>query len=101
MTSRMDPIAPIGGCREAEPFALQVIDDSMAPEFAKGCIVVIDPGGRATHGSYVFAEYEGTYIFRRLEMDGSRVLLRALNDAYPPIRIRGKEELLIEAGRIE
>ncbi len=43
-------------CVEAEPFALQVLDTSMQPEFRKGCIILIDPTGRATDGSYVLAQ---------------------------------------------
>lgn len=43
-------------CVEAEPFALQVLDSSMQPEFRKGCIILIDPTGRATDGSYVLAQ---------------------------------------------
>ena len=35
-----------GSCSENEPYALQVIDDSMEPEFAKGCVIVIDPTGK-------------------------------------------------------
>ncbi|PID50217.1 MAG: hypothetical protein CR991_02725 [Proteobacteria bacterium] len=29
-----------GHCAEAEPFALQIIDGSMEPEFAQGCIII-------------------------------------------------------------
>jgi len=43
-------------CTEAETFALQVTDDSMEPEFRKSCIIVVDPTGRATDGSYVLAQ---------------------------------------------
>lgn len=42
-------------CVEAETFALRVLDDTMQPEFRKGCIILIDPTGRATDGSYVLA----------------------------------------------
>jgi DNA polymerase V len=47
-----------GTCVDAEPFALQVTDISMEPEFARGCIVIIDPTGRATAGAYVLAELD-------------------------------------------
>ena len=30
-------------CVEGEPFALRVLDDSMQPEFRRGCVIVIDP----------------------------------------------------------
>ena len=29
----------LGGCGSSEPFALQVTDNSMEPEFKKGCII--------------------------------------------------------------
>ncbi|OED34865.1 hypothetical protein AB833_31745 [Chromatiales bacterium (ex Bugula neritina AB1)] len=50
--ARLEPAT----CTEAEPFALRVLDDSMLPEFKPGCIIVIDPTGRATDGSFVLAE---------------------------------------------
>ena len=42
-------------CVEAETFVLQVLDDSMEPEFRKNCMIVIDPTGHAKDGSYVLA----------------------------------------------
>ena len=33
------------GCGASEPYALQVTDNSMEPEFPEGCIVLIDPSG--------------------------------------------------------
>lgn len=43
-------------CTEAETFVLQVLDDSMEPEFLTDCIIVVDPTGLATEGSYVLAK---------------------------------------------
>ena len=70
-------------CVEAEPFALQVTDDSMEPEFARGCIVVIDPTGLVEDGAYVIAERTDGLVFRRLRLEGQRVWLDALNGNYP------------------
>jgi len=77
-------------CVEAEPFALRVLDDSMQPEFRKGCIIVIDPTGRAADGSYVLAkDGEEGYLFRQLKQDsltGDQEKcwkLTALNTEYP------------------
>jgi len=73
-------------CKEAEPFALRVLDDSMQPEFRKGCIIVIDPTGRATNGSYVLVDTaDGGYVFRQLAEHQGGYQLRALNDQYPVI----------------
>ncbi len=81
--SQMAP-APdeLSGCASAEPFALQVIDDSMEPEFKKGCIIIIDPEGLATDGSYVIALIENGYIFRQLRRHEDKYYLVPLNEAY-------------------
>lgn len=81
--ARLEPAT----CTEAEPFALQVLDDSMEPEFNRGCIILVDPTGRATDGSFVLAEHtNGEYLFRQLQQnaDGPWKLI-ALNDRYPPV----------------
>lgn len=72
-------------CVDAEPFALQVTDNSMEPEFKRGCVVVIDPTGVVKDGAYVFAEAGGEFLFRRLRLEGERVWLDALNDEYPSL----------------
>jgi len=87
-------------CTEAETFVLQVLDDSMEPEFKQDCMIVIDPTGRATDGSYVLAHRKsnidtspsdddpeslvGEFQFRQLRrgVDDAWQLC-ALNDAYP------------------
>jgi len=70
-------------CIEAEPFALRVKDDSMAPEFREGCVIIIDPTGHAHDGAFVLAEHQGGYVFRQLCIDGDAVRLKALNIDYP------------------
>lgn len=73
-------------CSYNELFALQVLGDSMEPEFPDKCIVVIEPADRAANGAYVFVEVEGVRWFRQYveEADGRRKLM-ALNDLYPDI----------------
>jgi SOS-response transcriptional repressor LexA len=80
-----------GGCSEAEPYALQVLGDSMEPEFEDGCIVIIDPAGHVQNGVYVIAVHEEEYIFRQLLIEDQRFFLCALNNAYPRIEINGME----------
>ena len=58
--------APPTTCTEAEPFTLRTVDDSVEPEFADGCVIIVDPTGVAKDGAFVVAEIEGMYIFRRL-----------------------------------
>ena len=72
-------------CVEAEPFALQVTDDSMEPEFARGCIIIVDPTGRVRDGAFVLAELDGEYIFRMLRDDGCGMRLEALREGHDPI----------------
>lgn len=72
----------LGGCGNSEPFALQVVDDSMEPEFKRGCIIVIDPAGVITHLCYVLATVENGYIFRQLSIEADKYYLQPLNEAY-------------------
>lgn len=76
-------------CIEAEPFALQVTDDSMEPEFDKGCVVIVDPTGRVRDGAFVLAELDSGFVFRQLSLVEGQAELRALNERYPatPISI--------------
>ena len=74
---------------EAEPFALQVLDDSMEPEFAKGCIVIIDPTGVARDGAFVVAELDGALALRQLSETGDGLRLLALNPGYQSERLSG------------
>ena len=70
-------------CGSSEPFALMVVGDSMAPEFADGEIIIVEPGGRAGDGSFVVAQVAGDWTFRQLVRCGGGWQLRALNPAYP------------------
>ena len=79
--------APPTTCIEAEPFALRVTDDSMEPEFAAGCIIIVDPTGVAKDEGFVLAEIDGAYIFRKLERTDEGDRLVALNEDYPPVAL--------------
>mgnify|MGYP006317666663 CR=1 FL=1 len=77
------PIVPVahdeaGDCAGAEPFVLMVLGDSMAPEFAEGEIIVVEPEGLAVDGSFVVAQLERT---------GGGWELRALDAACPAVAI--------------
>ena len=83
-----------GSCSEAEPFALQVTDDSMEPEFDAGCIIIIDPGTVVRDGSYVFAkDLKDEYIFRRLRIMDGNYYLEPLNPAYDTFQISGLSQI--------
>lgn len=83
----------LGGCSSSEPFALQVTDNSMEPEFKRGCIIIIDPAGVIEHGCYVMAEVENGYIFRQLVIEHSRYYIQPLHDDY----MHEKREIVFDA----
>ena len=92
---RVIPIQPqsvdaeLEACSSAEPFALMVLGDSMAPEFVEGEIILIEPEGLATDGSFVLAQLAGEWIFRQLVRQDAGWRLQALNPAYPAADIGG------------
>ena len=83
----------LGGCSAGEPFALQVIDNSMEPEFKKGNIIIIDPTGLATHGAYVLAMVENGYIFRQLVIEDEKYYIQPLHEDY----IHEKRQIELDA----
>jgi DNA polymerase V len=70
------------GCSGGEVFALRVLGDSMAPEFAEGEIIVVEPDGALREGSFVLARVEGEWTFRQLVRAAGRWQLHALNPAF-------------------
>ncbi len=91
------------GCGALEPYALRVLGDSMEPEFADGCVIIIDPGCVPRDDAYVIVEFAGDVFFRQLVFDGERRFLKPLNPKYggfeivPPYTIRGG--VVQQAGR--
>lgn len=85
-------------CSGSEPFALQVLDDSMEPEFKKDCIIIVDTSAMVEDGCYVMALVENGYIFRQLVIEDGRYYIQPLNEAYA----HEKREIAFEAleGRI-
>jgi SOS-response transcriptional repressor LexA len=87
---RVIPVAaardePEDACSGAEPFALMVLGDAMRPEFDEGDVIVIEPEGLATDGSYVLAYANGEWIFRQLAAVAQGWELRALDPAFAAI----------------
>lgn len=76
-----------GSCG-AEPFALRVIGDSMSPEFKDGCIIIIDPEGIISDGSYVLARHNDEYIFRQVIFHGGKYLLKTLQEGHEIIEMQ-------------
>jgi SOS-response transcriptional repressor LexA len=89
---RVFPIVPAAGtaegdCAGAEPFALLVLGDSMAPEFADGDVIVVEPEGLAGDGAFVVAEVHDGWTLRQLVRADSGWRLVALNPTYPDTAI--------------
>lgn len=83
-----------GSCGEAELFALQVLDDSMEPEFAKGCIIIIDPSGLVQNGAFVLARLQGDdLIFRQLLIQEDRYYLKPMRSNYETLEIDGLHQI--------
>ena len=80
-------------CSGTEPFALQVLDDSMEPEFKKDCIIIIDASATVTHECYVMASVESGYTFRQLLIEDEKYFIAPLNEAY----MHEKREVAFEA----
>ena len=70
-----------GNCGSDDLIALQVLGDSMEPEFEHGCIIVIQ------NGSFVFAEVDGEYIFRQLLVQEDRYYLKPMKSSYETLEI--------------
>ena len=93
----MEEFQNIGSCSGSDPFALQVLDDSMEPEFPSGCLIIIDPAGVIENDAFVFAKYEGEYIFRQLKIDLSdeqkKYSLVATNGDHKELPLPGVEAI--------
>lgn len=76
-------------CSEKEPFALQVLGNSMEEEFPENCIVIIEPSDQCISGMYIMVLVEGVRWFRQYIKDEHGERLVALNDLYPEIDLTG------------
>lgn len=73
-------------------FAVHVMDDSMAPEFAKGDLVIVDPSKSPQPGNYVLALIQDTDLptIKELQLNGDKVLLVPKNERYPIMDVTGR-----------
>ena len=71
-----------------ESFALRVIGDTMAPEFKDGCIIIIDPSGIVSDGSFVLARHNDEYIFRQLVYGDGVYYLKTLQEGHETIELQ-------------
>ncbi len=71
-----------GSCAASELIALQVIGDSMEPEFKDGAIVVIDQDAVIRDRVYVLVMIEGGLALRQLLIEDECYIIQPLNEAY-------------------
>lgn len=81
-------------CSAAEPYALRVLGDMMEPEFADGCIIIVDPEGTVRDGCYVVATHEEELYFRQLRIEDGRYFLVCVNPGYDEkLELEGMESI--------
>lgn len=87
---------PVSEKYNSKGFALRVEDDTMAPEFMEGEVVVVDPDVEPCSGRFVIAKVkDGAATFKQLVMDGGRTYLKPLNDRYPILDVTdGRYQIL-------
>jgi SOS-response transcriptional repressor LexA len=95
MTEEINQLTDMNSeCGSSEPYALQVTDNSMEPEFPMNCIVIVDPSGACNDGQYIFVEYDGVRWFRRFKViDGDKYLL-PINIEYPEIKLDNSYDVI-------
>ena len=81
------PEPGVSGCGGGESFALRVLGQSMAPEFAEGEIIIVEPEGLAGDGSFVLAWHADEWTLRQLCRRGERWTLHALNPAFADVTL--------------
>ena len=76
-------------CSYNELYALQVLDDSMEPEFPEKCIIVIEPSQVCASGAYVVSTVGEERWFRQFIRDeAGHEKLVALKAGYPDIDLK-------------
>ncbi len=82
-------------------FAFPMQGSSMEPDFMDGEFVVVDPGAKWEHRSFVLSSGEpGTETVRRVVMDGGRPVLMVSNMSYPRIDTERSRILGTVSGKI-
>ncbi len=79
-------------CSYNELYALQVLDDSMEPEFPENAIIIIEPSQVCASGAFVVITVGEERWFRQFitDRDSSNRLV-ALKPGYPEIDLNGTE----------
>lgn len=75
-------------CSYNELYPLQVLDDSMEPEFPVKCVIVVEPSDVCATGAFVVAEAHGDRWFRQYLSEGAGgKRLVALKEGYADMEL--------------
>ncbi|MGU9956687.1 MAG: S24 family peptidase [Arenicellales bacterium WSBS_2016_MAG_OTU3] len=74
-------------CKESESFALQVLGNSMAPEFVDGTIVIIEPGAAIENDCFVVAKNRDEFVLRQIKTMHKSWQLVTLDGEHEAIEI--------------
>jgi len=74
-------------CSDSGSFALQVVGDSMMPEFCDGSIVIVELGAPVEDQCFVIAEAREEHVLRQLKIIPDGWELVTLNGNEPPLKI--------------
>ncbi len=80
-------------CSESGAFALQVVGDSMMPEFRDGAIVIVEPGAMVEDRCFVVAEDHEEHVLRQLKIIPGGWELVTLNGNEKPLRVDTLESI--------
>jgi SOS-response transcriptional repressor LexA len=83
-------------CSYNELFALQVLDDSMEPEFPEKCVIVIEPSNACANGDFVIISVGDERWFRQFIADENNTSnkLVAQKEGCPDIDLNGTEYMI-------
>ncbi len=82
-----DTGADVSACASNAPYALQVLGDSMEPEFKDGAVIIVDPSIPLHNKAYVVIDYQGETTLRQFVVRGEDHYIVAGNDKYPEVQL--------------
>jgi SOS-response transcriptional repressor LexA len=77
-------------------FGLEVIGDSMWPQFMEGTIIIVDPTIQPTHKDFVvcYIQKENNAVFRQYIEEGKNKTLKASNQIIPSILLSEQDKII-------
>lgn len=77
-------------------FATYLNDESMSPQFSKGCLLIFNKEIKASDHCYALIHLKtGEVLFRKILKDGAKTYIQALNAKLPPQEISLKQDIIL------